>query len=104
MTAARCDPAALDRLFERIDRDVELGLLPAAQLALALDGEIIVTHGFGTAGPNTRFCLFSATKPLVAAAVWRLIAAGDLDPARPVVTWFPAFAAQGKDSVTLEQV
>ena len=36
--------------------------------------------------------------------MWRLIAAGDLDPAQPVTTWFPAFGANGKDAITLEQV
>jgi CubicO group peptidase (beta-lactamase class C family) len=95
---------SLEDLDARIQRDVDSGLLPAAQYALAHRGEVVATRSFGTAGPDTRFCLFSATKPLVASTVWRLIGAGDLDPAKPVTTWFPAFGANGKDAITLEQV
>jgi CubicO group peptidase (beta-lactamase class C family) len=101
---ADLDRAAVDKLAARIERDVDEGLLPAAQFALALDGEIVEERVFGDAGPDTRFCLFSATKPFVAATVWRLIAAGDLDPRLPVTTWFPAFGANGKEAITLEQV
>ena len=98
------DQTAVDRLVARVQRDVDDGFLPAAQLALALDGEVVEERVFGEATADTRFCLFSATKPFVAATVWRLIAAGDLDPARPVTTWFPDFGANGKDGITLEQV
>jgi len=44
MAARRLDPAAVDRLVERIDLDVDRGLLPAAQLALARDGEVVLQH------------------------------------------------------------
>src|SRR5215213_2641911 len=98
------DRAAVDKLSARIQREVDSGLLPAAQFALARDGEIIESQAFGTAGPDTRFCLFSATKPLVASTVWRLIGEGALDPALPVTTWFPEFGANGKQDITLEQV
>src|SRR6187401_2588142 len=101
---ADLDRSAVDKLAARIERDVADGLLPAAQFALALDGEIVEEQAFGDAGADTRFCLFSATKPFVAATVWRLIAAGELDPALPVTTWFPTFGANGKDAITLEQV
>jgi CubicO group peptidase (beta-lactamase class C family) len=98
------DPAAVDKLAERIQRDVDSGMLPAAQFALARDGEVVEARNFGAAGADTRFCLFSATKPLVASTVWRLIGEGELDPALPVTTWFPAFGANGKEAITLEQV
>ena len=104
LTANAPDLAAVDKLAERIQRDVDSGLLPAAQFALASHGEIIESRTFGTAGPDTRFCLFSATKPLVASTVWRLIGEGALDPAQPVTTWFPEFGANGKQDITLEQV
>jgi CubicO group peptidase (beta-lactamase class C family) len=101
---AGLDRAVVDQLAERIERDVDEGLLPAAQFALALEGEIVEERAFGEAGPDTRFCLFSATKPFVAATVWRLIGAGELDPVLPVTTWFPAFGANGKEAITLQQV
>src|SRR3954471_12092292 len=98
------DAAAVDKLAERIQRDVDSGLLPAAQFALARDGEVIEARSLGAAGADTRFCLFSATKPLVASTVWHLIGEGSLDPALPVTTWFPEFGANGKEAITLEQV
>jgi CubicO group peptidase (beta-lactamase class C family) len=102
--ATTLDSAAVASLIDRIARDVDGGLLPAAQFAIAGNGVILAAAEFGSAGRGTRFCLYSATKPLVAATVWRLIAAGELDPAQPVTTWFPAFAANGKAGITLEQV
>ena len=43
------DRAAVDKLAARIERDVDEGLLPAAQFALALDGEIVTEGVFGDA-------------------------------------------------------
>ena len=96
-------PAAINKLSRPDPAEVDEGLLPAAQFALALDGEIVEERVFGEAGPGTRYCMFSATKPFVASTVWRLIADG-ARPAQPVTTWFPAFGANGKDAITLEQV
>ncbi len=98
------DTEALEALRQRIGDDIDAGMVPAAQFALAVDGEVIAEEAFGEATADTRFCIFSATKPIVAAAIWRLIAAGDLDPAKTVATWFPEFAQTGKEAVTLEQV
>jgi CubicO group peptidase (beta-lactamase class C family) len=80
------------------------GGVPACQLALARDGEVVWVETFGDASDATRFCIFSATKPIVASAVWLLIGDGLLDTSARVVELVPEFATNGKDVVTVEQV
>lgn len=78
--------------------------VPACQVAVARDGEVVLFEAFGDASTSTRFPIYSATKPLVAAAVWQLIGEGLLDVSRPVADHVPEFATNGKDAVTVEQV
>ena len=40
------DRAAVDALLARAHREVDDGLLPSCQLALALDGEIVVSETY----------------------------------------------------------
>ena len=95
---------SLDELFDTARADVENGWLPSCQLAVARDGELLALETFGDATDDTRYCIFSCTKPIVASAIWLLIGAGRLDPARPVAHYIPEFAANGKEAVTVEQV
>jgi len=97
------DDAKVQRLLTRVRREVDDGVLPATQIAVALDGEVVVDATFG-APDDTRFIVFSATKALVAGAIWRLIDRGDVDVAAPVATYLDAFATNGKEVVTVEQV
>ena len=90
-------------LAEAAARDVEDGL-PACQLAVARDGEVLWSATFGDADPTTRFCIFSATKPIVASAIWLLIGDGLLDVDAKVADYVPEFATNGKEVVTVEQV
>ena len=80
------------------------GGLTACQLAVGRKGEIVWTESFGTARPETCFAVASATKPIVASAVWLLIGDGLLDIRRPVVDYVPEFGGGGKHAVTVEQV
>src|SRR5450755_423859 len=91
-------------VLEAARRLVDDGTTPACQVAVAHDGEIVCFETFGAATNATRFCVFSATKPIVASAVWILIGEGLLDPSRPVAHYIPEFASNGKESVTVEQV
>jgi CubicO group peptidase (beta-lactamase class C family) len=84
--------------------DVESGWLPACQVAVGKDGDIVAFETFGAADDATRFCVFSATKPFVASAVWILIQEGRVDVSRPVADYIPEFGTAGKDIVTVEQV
>jgi CubicO group peptidase (beta-lactamase class C family) len=91
-------------LLDAAEQLVADGTTPACQVAVARDNEVVCFETFGAATDNTRFCTFSATKPIVASAVWLLIGDGLLDPARPVSHYVPEFATNGKEHVTVEQV
>ncbi|HMQ25718.1 MAG TPA: serine hydrolase domain-containing protein [Acidimicrobiales bacterium] len=97
-------PDPVSALLDRARREVDEGILPACQLAVAQHGEIVVEAAFGDATTDDRFLIFSATKPVVAAAVWQLLAEGKLDVTQKVADLIPEFATNGKDVVTVEQV
>jgi len=48
--------------------------------------------------------MFSATKGFVAGAIYQLIDEGRLEVSHPVSEYFPEFAANGKQAITVEQV
>jgi CubicO group peptidase (beta-lactamase class C family) len=98
------DSAAISKLRDRARREVDEGLLPSVQWALAYEGEIVASDVVGDANEDTRYVIFSATKPFIASVVWQLIAEGKIDPAAKVVDYFPEFGANGKDVITVEQV
>jgi CubicO group peptidase (beta-lactamase class C family) len=98
------DAGRLEELRTRARREIDSGLLPSCQWALAKDGQLAAFDTLGDAGPETRYVIFSATKAFVAAAAWRLIGDGSLDIERRVAEYVPEFATNGKDVVTVEQV
>lgn len=97
------DDAKIDKLLTRVRHEVDDGLSPAVQVAVALDGEMVVDATFG-APDDSRFLVFSATKALVAGAMWRLLDRGDVELAAPVAQYLPAFAPNDKGAVTVEQL
>lgn len=98
------DAPKVQDLLTRARREVDRGLLPSCQVALARDGEVEVFEVFGDATPDTRYVVFSCTKALVASAMWLLIGEGRVDPAQKVTEFLPEFGTNGKDVVTVEQV
>lgn len=98
------DRGAVDELLTRARREVDAGLLPACQIALALDGEVVVHEAFGEATVDSRFTIFSATKPFIAALVWQLLGDNELHPGQPVHEVIPELGTNGKDAVTLDHV
>ena len=98
------DTGRLGELRTRVRREIDGGLLPSCQFALAKDGRLAAYEAFGDAGSETRYLIFSATKAFVASAAWLLIGEGSLDIDRPVAEYIPEFATNGKDVVTVEQV
>jgi CubicO group peptidase (beta-lactamase class C family) len=98
------DDHAVKKLLARARRDVDDGLLPSCQVALALNNEVVVNEAFGGATTNTRYVMYSCTKPVVAGAAWLLIGKGQLDTSRPVAEYIPEFGENGKHGVTVEQV
>jgi CubicO group peptidase (beta-lactamase class C family) len=98
------DAEPLDALCARVQQDVDAGRLPSCQFALARDGKLAEWRTFGTAFPETRYVMFSATKAVVAGAVWILMGEGSLDVSRRVADLIPEFATNGKEVITVEQV
>ncbi len=98
------DQGAVDRLSQRVRRDVEEGVLPSAQVALAKDGELVMFESYGDATDESRYVVYSATKAFVAGTVWSLIGDGLVDVSRPVASVIPEFGSNGKAAITIEQV
>jgi CubicO group peptidase (beta-lactamase class C family) len=105
------DSEKLEAVFARAKRDVDNGVLPSAQVAVARNGRLAGFRTFGVARINgvdspatndTLYTIFSSTKALVAAAVWTLFEDGllRLDERR---RHLPEFATNGKEVVTVEQ-
>jgi CubicO group peptidase (beta-lactamase class C family) len=120
MTSIPADPSedGLARARRRLESLVVRGRVPGAQLVVRRHGEVVlstalgVARGFrpsepGVAVPvreDTAFAVFSAGKPVVATAIALCEARGLLDAERPVATYFPEFAQNGKSGITLVDV
>jgi CubicO group peptidase (beta-lactamase class C family) len=106
------DAQKVQALFERAQREVHEGLLPACQLAIARNGKIGAMQTFGRAVQGsvekpatneTFFVIMSATKAFTSAAAWLLMQEGKLRPDDRIVQFVPEFGTNGKDAVTVEQ-
>lgn len=98
------NPRRVDALLQRARREIDEGLLPAAQIALARNGEVIFQESFGTATDDSLFCIFSATKAITSSAIWLLLQEENLALDERVADIIPPFASNGKDVVTVEQL
>ena len=88
----------------RARQEVDAGLLPSAQIAVARHGKIVLFETVGSATNNTLYCVFSATKAITSAAAWLLVERDQLGLQRKVVEIVPEFGTNGKDAVTVEQL
>jgi len=91
-------------LMDRAHQEIDAGLLPSCQIALARHGEIELFETLGAATDDSRYIVFSATKAFVASLVWVLIGEGLIDTDKLVIDYIPEFAPNGKDVITVEQV
>ena len=94
----------LQALFERAQRDVDTGLIPSAQLAVARNGRLAAMRTIGDATDDTLYCIYSCTKVVVASAIWLLLEEGLLRLDERPADIIPEFATNGKDVITVEQV
>lgn len=77
--------------------------IPGLSVAVAVDGKIVWSEGFGFADlennlkvtPATRFRIASVSKPITAAAMARLYERGKLDLDEPVQKYVPEFPSKG---------
>lgn len=98
------NPQRLAALRDRIRREIDSGLLPSCQIAVARHGRLALFETLGDATNTTRYNVYSATKPWIASVVWQLIAEGLLDVSAKVTEFIPEFGTNGKDVITVEQV
>ncbi|MDQ1402723.1 MAG: hypothetical protein QOG03_1039 [Actinomycetota bacterium] len=101
---AQLSDEKVEALLTRAHREIDSGLLPSCQIALALDGQVEVFETLGDATDDTRYPIFSATKPIVASAIWLLMAEGKIDITAKVADLIPEFGTNGKEVITIEQV
>ncbi|WP_229113694.1 serine hydrolase domain-containing protein [Halapricum desulfuricans] len=88
-----------EQLRAEFDRQLAVGLHHGAQLAVYVDGELVVDFAGGTTGPEgeettseTRHLLFSCTKPYAGVGLHQLIEDGTAEYDDPVVQHWPGFA------------
>ena len=76
-------PERVEALEERARREIDEGLLPSCQFAIAKDGEVLVQKTLGDATDDTRYCIYSSTKAFAVSAFWMLLGEGvETAPAR----------------------
>jgi CubicO group peptidase (beta-lactamase class C family) len=107
------DSEKLAAVFERARKEVDEGLLPSSQIAIARNGKIAGMQTVGRvkhegrdapATDSTLYCVFSCTKAITSAAAWMLIEEGKLDLRERVAHLVPEFGTNGKEVVTVEQL
>jgi CubicO group peptidase (beta-lactamase class C family) len=77
--------------------------IPGLSVAVAMDGQIVYSEGFGYADleervpvwPTTKFRIGSVSKPLTAVALLQLVEQGKIDLDAPVQKYVPAFPDKG---------
>src|SRR5512146_1607896 len=86
-TSLGLSPRQIDHLYALIERHLEEGRYPGAQVAIARNGKLAARRTFGkartepeaaTATEDTLWLLYSQTKVIVAAAIWQLADRGAL--------------------------
>ena len=91
------NPEKLAELVSRAGKEVDEGLLPNAQVAMARQGRLVLFESFGSASNDSLFCIFSSTKAITSAAAWLLMQEGKLDISAPVASLVPEFGGNSSD-------
>ncbi len=107
------DSERLEALFARVRKDIDEGILPSAQVAIARHGRLAGMRTFGRATQGgveqaatneTLYCVFSCTKAMIAAAVWLLLEQNALRIDERVAGIIPEFGTNEKHTITVLQV
>ncbi len=98
------NPDKVGALLERVQKEVDEGLLPGVQVAIARYGKVGVCESYGTANNNSLMCIFSATKGITSSAAWLLIQEGRLSENETVASIIPEFGTNGKEEITVQQL
>ncbi len=94
----------LDQVVQSIDEGADLGL----GLSVIIDGEPVVDLRAGwrdrkkaDAFDDTLVCVYSCGKAILGTLIMVAVEKGQLDYDTPVATYWPEFAAHGKEAITL---
>jgi CubicO group peptidase (beta-lactamase class C family) len=105
LAGKRFSREAIADLCARARRDVEAGLewggVEGCALAVAFEGEIVRTEGFGAARADTPMQIMSPTKTILEAALWILRQRGRIRPDDFASCHVPEFGTNGKERITL---
>lgn len=99
------DPGKLGFNTEKLARAVDLvrACRASAQLCLMRHGRYVLDLAIDCQ-PDSLFWIFSASKPYIAILTHHLAARGQLMLDAPVASYWPEFAAHGKDKITVRHV
>ncbi len=110
----RMDVGRLERIDRVVGQAIERGELPGAVVLVVQRGQVVYRKAYGSRSQqptptpmtaDTLFDLASLTKPIATAtSVLLLVEEGKLRLADRVSQYLPAFAAKGKDRITVEQL
>ena len=97
------DYAKAEEHARAVGKDLLARGIPGLSLAVAVNGKIVYSEGFGLADleerapvwPSTKFRIGSVSKPLTAAALVLLVEQGKLDLDAPVQKYVPSFPDKG---------
>ena len=98
------DEYKIETLVTRVGREIREGLLPAAQIAIGYDNQIVFSKNFGDTKPDSLFCIFSATKAITSAASWLLMQDEIISEDDLVTDYIPEFGKNGKSKITLSHL
>ncbi len=102
--------AELPRTRAAIERGIDECLHIGGQLYASIAGEPVGELVIGASRPgvpmsaDTLVLWLSSTKPVVAATVLQLVERGRVELDRPVASYLPAFAAGGKQAITVRHL
>ncbi|MBW8750387.1 MAG: beta-lactamase family protein [Propionibacteriales bacterium] len=109
MVDGTCTDAFLP-LHDLLEKDLATGEDLGAAVAVVHDGELVVDLWGGEARPDvpwtrdTVTLVWSVSKTMAALAVLTLVEGGQVDLDAPVATYWPEFAAHGKDRVLVKHL
>ena len=98
------DEDKVETLTNRVEREINEGLLPAAQIAIGFENKILFSKNFGDTKPDSLFCIFSATKAITSAASWLLMQKKVISENDLVTEYIPEFGENGKAKTTLSHL
>lgn len=104
--------ARFDKVRSILEDNIRSGTEAGASIAVDLDGEMVADLWGGYAdaehtkpwSSDTIVNIWSSTKTVTALAALMLVDRGELDVFKPVATYWPEFAANGKEAIEVRHI